>query len=135
MKGLIAIPVIAFLIASCSTIRTVSEENIINKSTLRIYKESYKIQGKSFHELRAVLTDSSENIVVYWITSVCNCIRKEDRKIPRKQYKAVTDSNYDLELTNSDKIILQKFRALPEIEMFCSKSLLDSAKGFIQLRK
>jgi len=79
---------------------------------------------------------TAQDITVYWITSTCNCIRKEKKvKSHPKQYKLVADSNYELEVNNDDKIVLQKFRSLHEIEMFCSTALLDSAKGFIQTNK
>ena len=135
MKALVTILMFPLFIASCGSSKIISEEKINDKTTLLISMRSYKLKGKPFHELTGKLTDSVGNIMVYWITSICNCIHMEDKKLAPRRYKLVSDSNYDLGLNSNDKIVLQKFRSLPEIEMFCSTALLDSAKGFIQTNK
>ncbi|HEX3168156.1 MAG TPA: hypothetical protein VHQ93_17935 [Chitinophagaceae bacterium] len=136
MKTIATILIFILSIVSCGTSKIVCNENLNDQGALLISMQSYKVQGKPYHELTAKLTDSAGNITVYWITSTCNCIRKEKKvKSHPKQYKLVADSNYELEVNNDDKIVLQKFRSLPEIEMFCSTALLDSAKGFIQTNK
>ena len=117
---------------SCKHTQIVQLGNILNGRSMRIETSQLKYKGEKFKHLSAIIKDNDKIICSYYITTKCGCIGKTEH-VPRiTRYRLTTNNNFDLPLNETDKLVFKKFASLPEIETYCSKNLLDSAKGFIK---
>ena len=113
-----------------------SEKNN-QKQTIEFWSSKSKHKGEWFKQINGRLTDENGKwLYIYHISTVCGCLTKTDYRERRiSNYKAVDHSNYDFTLDSTDKFMLSKFAALPDIENYCSKQMLETTKGFIKLNK
>ena len=124
------------ILISCSQTKEIllSTEKYSQDETIKIYESKIKSDGEWFNHLSGHIFDKTgKRLYIFHVSSKCGCVNKSDysqRKIVR--YNAVTHLNYEIALDSTDKFMLSKFASLPEIEKYCSKSLLESAKGFIR---
>jgi len=137
MKSIISI-FISISLFSCIHTKTLSKEPILNnEKNLEIRLKTYRHKGTEYQELYAIITDKSGKYQSgYYITPICGCIRKYEQTKGRMRYfKLSTESKFDKSFDGEDSLVMEKFKAFPNIESFCSKSVLDSVKGLSILRK
>lgn len=72
-------------------------------------------------------------LVHYQIQEACGCVTKT--LYPNTKYKLSTQLPVDIPLTDEDLYVFKKLSAFSRIEKFCSRTMLDSAKGFIKMTK
>ena len=129
---LILILLFTFLSCTPPTQILVSEKNKDNQ-TIEISSVRFKTKGEWFNQIDGKITDKEGKwLFIYHISTKCGCLTKTDYRKGIKHYKAVDQLNYDFVIDSLDKFMLMKFASLPDIENYCSKSLLYSAKGFIR---
>ena len=101
---------------------------------LKIETFTFKHKGERFKQISAFIRDNDQIVSSYNISTKCGCVGKAEY-IPRiKRYSLSSTNNFEFPLTETDKFVFKKFVSLPQIETYCSKSLLDSAKGFNRSR-
>ena len=118
---------------SCKHTQIIQLENLPDGRSMRIETSPLKYKGEKFKQLSSIIKDNDDKIICsYYITTKCGCIGKTEH-VPRiTRYRLTTSNNFDLPLNETDKLVFKKLASLSEIETYCSKNLLDSAKGFIK---
>jgi len=142
MKVLVSIPFLIFIILnaiSCSLTKEIllSTEKNSQDQTIEISTSRFKSKGEWFNLIRGAIRNKSGKLIYnYQIVSKCGCLSKTDYTHGEIiHYNAVENMNYDIAIDYTDKSMLFKFGSIPDIENYCSKSLLTSTKGFVRNKK
>ena len=119
---------------SCGPQRQVLYREMYQSKIFEISIDSFKHKKQIYKSLRAVLRDTSGRYLVqYSVQAICSCVSKHIN--PKNHYQLATQTPFDVLLTEEDKFVFKKLSEFPAIERFCSRSFLDSAKGFIRRTK
>ena len=117
---------------SCRHTQTIQVDVIQDGKILKIETSSFSYRGEKYKNIAGIVYDDKKIVCSYYISTKCGCVGKTEH-LPRiTPYKLTTNNNFDLPLNETDKLVFKKFASLPQIETYCSKTLLDSAKGFIK---
>ncbi|MBL7723157.1 MAG: hypothetical protein JNK27_03365 [Chitinophagaceae bacterium] len=101
---------------------------------------TFKSKGDKIRQLSGYIRDSTGRILSHYsITSKCQCIHKSIMagQVSKQniQYKLTSELLIDIiPLNKEDSFVFGQFLKYPGIENYCSKELLDSAKGFTKLK-
>lgn len=108
----------------------------IDKGYLVIRVDSFRRKNQYYKQLNAVVRDSSGKMIAcYTILDRCGCVSKMNYGQPFSRYKLQTNFSFDIPVSEGDKFIFKKFLDHPRITEFCTRSMLDSAKGFTRVPK
>ena len=124
-----------FLIAasfSCRHTQIIQQENLQDGRILKIETFTFRHKGERFKQISAIIWDNDKIVYTYNISTKCGCVGKVEHMPRIMHYSLSTSANVEVPLNETDKFIFKKFASLPQIETYCSKNLLDSAKGFIK---
>lgn len=133
-RTIIFISLATYVISSCGITRQVHYEETYKNRFFEISTDSFRYKKETYQTLHGIIRDSSNRYMVhYQIQSVCGCVRKT--LYPNTQYKLTTQLPVDILLTEEDIFVFKKLSAFSKIDKFCSRTMLDSAKGFIKLTK
>jgi hypothetical protein len=117
---------------SCNSGHILSAEKMDNNMFVEFSTFTFRHKGEKITQLDAIIRDSSKRMIEAWhISNKCSCIGKTYYTPYLRHYKLTTETNYNSPLNEQDRFLIKKLSQLKEIENFCSRSLLDSAKGFI----
>jgi len=102
----------------------------------KIREDSFRYKKQYHLQLTAEINDNnSKTLVRYSFSNICTCSFKNYANTSYKTYlKLTTAPQFDIPLSDTDKLIFKKLTGLPAIEKYCSRSLLDSAKGYNRVR-
>lgn len=123
-----------FCVTSCGPVRQVLFREAYNDKFFEISLDSFRYKKENYRTLVGIFKDSANrHLTRYQIQETCGCISKSIN--PKNQWRLSTQLPVNVILTKEDLYAFKKFSEFPSIEKFCSKSLLDSAKGFIEIKK
>ena len=123
--------VFIFISFSCKHTQVIQKEILQDGKVLEIETLTFRYKGEKFKQISGIIWDNRKIVSSYNISTKCGCVGKTEH-VPRIiHYNLTTNHNFDLPLNEVDKLVFKKFASLPQIETYCSKNLLDSAKGFI----
>ncbi len=124
----------SFCVSSCGPVRQVLFKEAYNDKFFEISIDSFRYKKETYRTLVGIFKDSANRYLTrYQIQGICGCISKSIN--PKNQWKLSTQLPVDVLLTKEDLYAFKKLSEFPSIEKFCSRTLLDSAKGFIELKK
>jgi hypothetical protein len=125
---------ISFLVLSlsCQHTQIIQKEILQDGKFLQIETFTFRYKGERVKQISSIIKNDGKIVSSYNISTKCGCVGKTEY-IPRiTHYKLTINQSFDLPLNETDKLVFKKFASLPQIETYCSKNLLDSAKGFIK---
>lgn len=132
MKQVIYLLCISLLCCSCTSVLVLSRENISGGRTLELNMIQSGKKGEKKKQLNGIIRNSDGKWqTLYSVTARCGCVGKSVFLPGESHYRLSTGPDFQIPINEDDKLVFRKFLELTAIEKFCSKSLLDSAKGFI----
>ena len=114
----------------CKQSQILQQENFQDGRSSKIETFTVKFKGERFNQIIAIIRDNDKIHSTYNISTKCGCVGKSEYTPGIKRYALSSSNSFEVPLNETDKLVFKKFASLPQIETYCSKSLLDSAKGF-----